>query len=42
MGSVPILPGYGVYLESPEFPDTVVLRLNNTFYNNARGDIYRP
>ena len=34
--------GYGIYLEGPMFPDTVALRLNNTFYANDSGDIYRP
>jgi hypothetical protein len=34
--------GYGIYLEAPIYPDTVALRLNNTFYNNALGDIRRP
>jgi large repetitive protein len=34
--------GYGIYLDGPTCPDTFALRLNNTFYNNARGDIYRP
>ena len=33
---------YGINLYGPTCPDTFALRLNNTFYNNAHGDIHRP
>jgi hypothetical protein len=33
---------YGIYLTGSEYPDPTTLRANNTFEDNADGDIYEP
>jgi len=33
---------YGIYLTGSEYPDPATLRANNTFYDNASGDIREP
>jgi hypothetical protein len=33
---------YGIYLSGSEFPDPATLRANNTFHDNASGDIREP
>jgi hypothetical protein len=33
---------YGIYLSGTEFPDPATLRANNTFHDNASGDIREP
>ncbi|MFO7676164.1 MAG: Ig-like domain-containing protein [bacterium] len=33
---------YGIYLSGTEYPDPTSLRANNTFEDNADGDIYEP
>ncbi len=33
---------YGIYLAGSEYPDPATLRANNTFYDNALGDVREP
>ena len=33
---------YGIYLDGTTYPDPAALRANNTFHDNASGDVYVP